>query len=766
MISTSLVKTFVLAKQEEKKLTMEEEAEQRAINEIERLFGSDKSTGTINEREIEALEKSESLDARLKTRIQEELEGFSIGLKLLEKSQENATEIDKLSLEIADICQACDDLFQNYALVKEITTIKRNLKEVIETVKYLKCLKDKVKEVEELLKDEQNLLRVHSIVRTYEMLRLAIEKQIRKFGLPYTADVDPYFQQITQIRQLLTQSIDDIFEEFIERANKRPEILVKIAVITERDRRDRELIKQQSKVENSKIQQYEYDGVDYIQKIQGLVKTAAEKSIYKKFEIADQPWINTSPTMKSLQDYLDELTIASFDADACFPPEYQIKNIYLMSTTTKLYDLFKLWSNSDPDKLGGTVIANTTIISLLKWVTDDFLPTMTRIGVPSDSVPNFYEALRGAQLQYRERIRGKMFEWVPNIAKEDVKQTPSTINNLLYTTAPVDLFGIVKEQIEIAKTSKNSDFIYEVVNALVTPLELYSTVVSKQLKDSLTYNRLTEEQQEETEDVSLPLGYVISIINNSNACIEKTEDMLSKVTEIIGTELADKFDFSTVIGSFDRLIDEACIYIRETIMDDCEVKIKDLFEDEYYGDDDCIEMIAGCIQEYASSDLQPNLLKIYVEDIVDKCVVDLINKYITQLITKKHKFNRKDRTNTGDMIAKDSETINSFLQDFVNKKKLMGHLNVLRGFSQLLKEEADSVRSGYNIILQDYKDCPVEIVRFLISERDDFGSSDKDTAYEGLQNVYDQLNVDFSRIKPTIFSTLQIPSKLNFIKPK
>lgn len=760
MLTQAIYKT--MKGMEEKKMSMEEIAEENAIAAIEAMFGAAESTKQINEKEMEVLERAESLDARLKTCIQEELEGFSIGLQLIEKSKENASEIDKLSIEIADICQACDDLFQNYALVKEITTIKRNLKEVIETVKYLKCLKDKVKDVEEFLKNEQNLLKVHSIVRTYEMLRLAIERQIRRFNLTYAADMDPYFQQINQLRQMLTQCIDDVFETMTECANKTPEILVKIAVITERDRRDKELIRQQAKAENSQIQQYEYDGVDYVKNIQRLVTQAAEESIRKKFQLGPDPCVDTANTMKNLQDYLDEVTVVAFDASPCFPPEYHIRDVYLNASTNKLNELFDGWKSEKNLEN----ITNPTIISVLKWVNDDFIPTMDRIGVSHDQVPDFLVTLRPIQACYRERVRGKMFEWVTNIVKEDCKQTPVTINNLLYTTAPVDLFSIVKEQIEIAKTSKSSEFIFEVVNALVTPLEQYSHLVVAQLKDSLQYNQLSEEEQENAEDKSVPLGYVISIINNCNSCIEKMEATVDMVSDMVGPEIAQKFDFSTVIGSFDHLIDEACMYLKLTVLNDCKETVSQLFDDDYYGMEDYVEMIAGCIQDYASTDFQPNLLKLYVEDIVKGIVTELVNMYITQLVTKKHKFYNNDERKTGDKIAHDADTIRSFLENYMDPTKLSQLLNVFRGFSQLLKEEPESVRSGYGIILQDYKDCPIETIKFLIGERDDFSGSQKDTAVEACMNAWEQANIDIERVKPTIFSRIQPPSKLAFMKQK
>ncbi|ELP87310.1 exocyst complex component, putative [Entamoeba invadens IP1] len=761
---------MMLPKNEERKLTMEEQTDINVNKMIEAMFNTKDSTKTISDHEREILEKSESLDARLKTCIQEELEGFSTGLQLLEKSQENSTEIDRLANEISGICQACDDLFQNYTLVKEITTIRRNLKEVIDTVRYLKTLKDKVKEIEEALKDENNLLRVHSIVRTYEMLRLAIEKQIRKRSLLYGPDVEPYFQQITQIRQFLMQTIEDIFTRFVEHANKTPEILVKVAVITERDRRDREQIKQQAKGEGVKVQEFELQGENYVENIKNYVKTAAEQSIKEKFELTDKPWVNTVPTMKSLQQLLDEITIASFDAAPCFPPDYSLRDVYLIETTEKLKENFEKWCQADPSKLGNDLISNTTIISLLKWINDDFVPTMDRIGADHKNLPDLLVATRGGQLQYKERIKGKMFDWVENIAKSDYKQTPMTINNLLYTTAPVDLFGIVKEQIDIAKTSKSSDFIFEVVNALVPPLEMYSNNVINQLRLSMEKKKEnekkkdksdSEDDKEKEDDDELPLGYVISLINNSNACIDKTETMVEDVGEIVGHELASRFDFSTVTSSFERVIDEACSYLVGIVVSDCQVKIDDLFNDEYYDGDDCVEMIAGCIQEYASGDFAPNLLSIYVEDLVTKILNEVINRYILQLCTKKHKFYNNEKRKTGERVEKDKSTFGEFLKQFIDEKKLEKILNVLRGFSELLKNERDGVFSGYKTILQDYKDCPVEVPKYIVGQREDFSGSDKDEAYKTLESQAADVMLD-PKMKPTIFRNISLPTKFGF----
>ncbi|KAL7715082.1 Exocyst complex component [Entamoeba marina] len=747
--------TGFMPKKVDPKLSVEQLSERNAIARISEYFSGDDSTQKINEIELQILDKSESLDARLKTCMQEKLEGFTISLNLLETSKENAEQINELALKITDVCQSCDELFQNYGLVKQITTIKRNLKEVIDTVKYLKSLKDKVKEIEELLKDEQNLLKVHIIVRTYEMLRLAIEKQIRTNNLQNSAEVDPYFQLITQIRQMLTVAIEDIMESFISFANKSPEILVKIAIISERDRKDKELLRQQSMAENLKIQQYEYDGVDHKETIQNLVRNAAIESIRKKFVVvAYDPLTETQTTIGNLQTVLEEITTVAFDGAPCFPSDYSILEVYLKATVEELHKLFGDWSVNKN-------ITNSSIIGLFKFVNDEYIPTLNRIGIEQNTLPDLIKPLRPAEIQYRERIKGQMYEWVTNIANVDISQQPNNIGGLLYTTAPVDLFSVVKEQIEIARSSKSSHFIFEVVNSLLTPMELYKSRVVSQLKAASLYAQLTEEQKADVPDSSLPLGYVIAMINNANSCIEKTEDLLDSISELIDESYIENLDLSPIITSFDTLIDEVVEFLVHTVLVDCEETIQTLFDDEYYEGNDLMEMIVGCIDEYASNDFGPNLLKIYVTKIVELISEELVIKYVTQLVVKKHKFNRKDEENTGEMIMHDFETMSDVLGNYFDKIKLDKKLNVLRGFASLLSEDENGAQSGYQIILQDYRDCKLDIIKFIINERDDLSGSQKDTVMKGCANILEELGIEPELEKPTIFSKLQLPSKLS-----
>ena len=771
-----------LLNRQEKDLSIEAQARLNAIQQIEALFSAPESTKQINEKEMEIIEKSESLDARLKTCIQEELEGYSIGLSLLEKSQVNASEIDKLSLEIADICQKCDDLFKNYALVKEITTIKRNLKEVIDTVKYLRTLKEKKKEIKTLLENHANIIRAHQIVRAYEMLRSAIEKQIAKFNLPYTADVDPYFQEIVEIRQSLMSTIEDIFKELVDVANKTPEILVKVAVIVERDRRDRELILQKAKADSS--QHYEYETVNYYEMIQKMVVLAAEEFVNKNFENATKPWVNTVQTMQSLQRYLDELTIVSFDADQCFPPEYKIKETYLKVTAEMLYKQFKKWSSTNKQELGEELISNMTIISLLKWVNDDYVPTLNRIGIDPKAVPNFIEALQGAQFQYVQRVKEKMFGWVPNIATEDLKQTPVKINRLAYTTAPVDLFGIVKEQIEMAKQSKSSEFIFQVVNALVIPLEQYPNYVKSQVEEKLNklneqlnskkkkkkssedYDEDENEAKEEDDEDMIDVQYMCAMINNCNKCISNTNEMVENVSSILEPGYGDRFDFSTVEKKFDDLIETCCLAIREKVLADCDEVMNQLFDDEYYDEDNLVELMVGCMDDYCSNDIEDCLLEVYAKQITEQMVREFVDRYLTQLCSKKHKFNKKDRTNTGTMIKKDFEMLSTQMSKHLDIKKLGTILGVINGFGELLEQEPDGVRAGCQAILSEFKDCPIEMMKFIIGERDDFGSSEKDTAYECIENYYENTYINLNNFKPTVLSKIQIPSKFGLPSKK
>ena len=416
----------------------------------------------------------------------------------------------------------------------------------------------------------------------------------------------------------------------------------------------------------------------------------------------------------------------------------------------------------------------------MKWINDDYVPTLHRIGVDEKSVPNFFEALSDAQLQYIQRVKAKMVEWVPNIAVEDAKQTPVKINRLAYTTAPVDLFGIVKEQIEMAKQSKYSDFIFQVVNALVIPLEEYPRHVKAKTEEKLQklYEQLNdkkkkkssededddEQQQNEEDDdeFMIDVQYMCALINNSNKCIENTNEMVENVLTIIPADTyAKRFDFSTVEKQFDTLIETCCKAILEKILADCDEVIKQLFEDEYYDEGDMVEMIAQCMDDYFTNDIKECLLDVYYKQITERTLREFVNRYLTQLITKKHKFNKKDRTNTGTMIKKDYKILVELMGTHITDQSKLGSiLTVINGFGDLIESPADSVKTGAVAILRDFKDCPIELLKYIIDQRDDLGHSDKGVAEEELEKTYDSIVLNLKNFKPTILSQIQPPSKL------
>jgi len=183
-------------------------------------------------------------------------------------------------------------------------------------------------------------------------------------------------------------------------------------------------------------------------------------------------------TIASLNALLAEIETVYYDISPCFPPEYKIVYAYFDVIQNELKELFGEWSSLTgvDEETGKTVFIadNPTIIGLFQSVNDSYYPGLNRLGIYRENIVDLIKPLRNMEIAFRERTKEKMFEWIKNIAKEDAKSQPEKAGGRLYTKSHVDLINLMKQQIEIAETSKSSHFVFEIAFIFKSIRKIYN----------------------------------------------------------------------------------------------------------------------------------------------------------------------------------------------------------------------------------------------------------------------------------------------------
>ena len=396
----------------------------------------------------------------------------------------------------------------------------------------------------------------------------------------------------------------------------------------------------------------------------------------------------------------------------CFPPSYDIYNLYIREYHKSLNETIKKLVAEEPEA--------TVILQLHAWM-KDYRKNMKELQVPPDLLePPLLDGKDQSLIDdYLSLIVRKLDEWSANLMKTEIKefttreQPPELDADGMYgMQGAVIMFQMVNQQVDLAADSGQGAILTRVVedcNRVMRQTQMqWIKIVEAE------YKKQVEKPEEALGGL---VEYIIALANDQIKCADyaealaaRLEPMVSEKYKVVITErLNDAID-----GYLD--VAKKCTQtLIDLIFNDLKPATKQLFAATWY--DGIMRQIVETIRDYMSdyqAYLNSSILDLLVEDLLDAFLIT----YLTALANASKLRMPAATTQIKDDVGEAFQ----FFATVKPAKELEGYFEVVELVLALLEASKSMVFLSYWTFAKRHGPC-LAFVDALMKARDDLDRS-------------------------------------------
>ncbi|THH28000.1 hypothetical protein EUX98_g6185 [Antrodiella citrinella] len=588
------------------------------------------------------LEKEKAtIDARLKSGVKEQLDATRDGLRKLFGTRNNVQTIKDEMSTMDRLCADPQNIVSTFDQISRVSVVHRNFEQTEEMVNNLIEMDSKLDNLEDMLETDSqdilgpapNLLRIHFQINKLEAFRNVTLHQAKKSSQDTRANLVRRFDRLSKLIEAFDQYILGLARNILEivRAGH-PEVVVKFLKIVEIEGKEDEkaiamkLVKKAAKLDVAAKFRSMQANARIIKYYRSKVQKGIIESIKVSFDDAyEQHGGNPSAFLEnSLWIYQDIMRIEE-DVVPCFPPSYEIYNLYIREYHRALNGIVNKIVKSEPEA--------SVLLQLHGWI-KEYKKSMKELNVPPELLePALFDGNEQTLIEdYLKLIVRKLDEWTANLMKTEIEaftareEPPEIDSDGLYgTQGAVILFQMINQQVDLALDSGQGLILSRTVEEVNRVMRSVQDQWSKVL--DAEYKKHTEKPEEVAGGL---VEYCIALANDQLKCADFAETLSGRIEPLV----SEKYS----VAIHDRLNDaiDGCLDVAkkctqvliDMIFNDLKPAMKLLFQASWY--DGIIAQIVETMRDYMTdyqTYLNTSLFDLLVEDLLDSFLV----MYITAL---------------------------------------------------------------------------------------------------------------------------------------
>ncbi|CAI4211541.1 unnamed protein product [Parascedosporium putredinis] len=434
--------------------------------------------------------KKTTVDDRLRGGLREQLEttqsgmsGLTDGLKTVQQIKDEMTKIDKL-------CSESQNIIKDIGTINFVSQAHRNFGAVETMRKNLETFNERLGAVEKMLREDD----------------------ADRENMP---NLLPTHYELTQLRNIR----DDAMEQ-IQRPTTR----------ACREERPKVLALQQA-LKDHKEMAARFQGItDGAKQVRGYKEKFLEAirlSAEQQFAEAKQQFLDDPTKLeKTMKWYFNDLNAVKIGMSPLMPKKWKILKMY-GNVYHKLMRDTLVATIDDPDT------SSATTLEIVGWP-EKYYKKMTKLGFKLDELKPHVIDDREAELvrDFRQLIIKYLDEWIERIFKSEQKDFAernvegSNLDQDEYgyfrTRNLVDLWRMMREQIDVAANSQRADVVEGVIDAMLQRLRARQQTWQKMLEDEAA--RFEGASQENLEGFQPLQDWLVATANDQIACIDDNEE--------------------------------------------------------------------------------------------------------------------------------------------------------------------------------------------------------------------------------------------------
>lgn len=320
--------------------------------------------------------------------------------------------------------------------------------------------------------------------------------------------------------------------------------------------------------------------------------------------------------------YQDIIRIES-DVVPCFPPDYDIYSLYVREYHKATNATIKRLVASEPDA--------SVLLTLFEWL-KEYKKSMKELNVPPEHLePALMDGKEQSLIEdYLQLIVRKLDEWSTNLMKTEIaeftkrEEPPELDSDGMYgTQGAVILFQMVNQQVDLATESGQGAILARVVGETNRVMRGIQDQWVKAIESEF------KKQMEKPEEVAGGLvEYCIALANDQIKSADFAEALLARLEPLVSEKYRVTINerLNDAIDGYLDVAKKCTQTLIDIIFNDLKPATKGLFQQGWY--DGIMRQIVETIRDYMTdyqSYLNPTLLELLVEDLIDSFLVVYIN---------------------------------------------------------------------------------------------------------------------------------------------
>ncbi|KIW01185.1 uncharacterized protein PV09_07467 [Verruconis gallopava] len=699
--------------------------------------------------------KKSAIDSQLRLGLQEQLSITQTGIGSINEGQRTIEAIRTEMQKIDKLCAEAQNMINDFPHINLVAQTHRNfslveeMKNIIETFALrLENIERMLKEDDTMLESQPNLLQIH-----YELTQLRDAKDaaleqvkeheggqelINNLQLPYGGTLQDCFNRLSECVEWFDEHIGLVCINLVQLVQQSNDsLVVRLAtIIHEEEKNDKKAKALQDAQQEYKEIASRFKAITsgkkevrgYKEKFIKAIEAYAENQLDESNQAFEEDPENID---KSFRWYFNDLIAVKQGMQRLMPKKWKIFQTYVQIYHKQLHD----WLIS---RIDSPDLRPPQILAIVNWE-EKYYKKMAKLGVSDDWMRPHLIDSRGPDLirEYRQLIVRTVDEWMSRMQTTDTANFTARDENALdqdenggfRTKTLSDMWRMLREQLEVAKTSKRTDILEGVIEAMFRALQsrqrMWEQLVDTELAKYSESNSSSEGYQGLQD-------WLIAIANDQVACIDDGDGseaaqgyltrFANEISPVLSPEYAPKaaqqieslregyIDLSThCLSAFATLV----------VLIDFRPLLPEFFTPAWYGKKGMGQAIST-FEDYLS-DYTPVLHPLLQDILAEELSTELLIKYLSAVHNKGAKFRRTDPF--VDKIRDDVVTVFNFYENLPCGDAVKQKWRAVECLVDLLEVEKASVPDVYESVKRGYWDVGMGWVEACLRARDDFDRS-------------------------------------------
>ncbi|PWY87263.1 exocyst complex component Sec6 [Aspergillus sclerotioniger CBS 115572] len=707
----------------------------------------DKITGL----KAEYSRKKAAVDAQLREGLRDQLETVQRSINALTEGQRQVSKTKDELQGIDKLCAESQTSVEDFSQIDRLAKVQRNFEATLMMKKGLENFSEDLAVVEDLLREDDedlenqpNLLRAHMHISKLRDFRDEAMDQIRKAQDPSSEEtLADYFQGL--------DSVIDWFDDHLGTAcmnliplvqSDNPSMVVRLAVVVMNEEKNDDTVRA--------LQEAQKDHQDLADRFKSMnvgpktVRGYKEKFLkaiefyaQNQFEATKEDFLAEPDQLdKSFRWFFNDLYTVQQGMQALVPKKWKIYKTYTDIYHRMMHDFF-IGLINDPE------LPADNLLAIIHW-TEKYYKKMNKLGwKQSDLKPNILDDREPELIrQWQNIIIRAVEDWTNRIAETDrkgfVERIPDSLDTnpegCFRTKTLPDMWRMLHEQIMASGASSRTDVVEGIIDAMFRVLKGRQTAWQTLIDEECAKYKAPGGDQ--LDGLQLLQDWLVAVANDQIACIDDNEETgqlgyLTRFKRDFETIVDPKYMASQAIPELDALRDgyvdlsTYCLtqFVEVIFAVDFRSTIPDFFTQKWYGDF-AIKRITSTFEDYMadySPVLHPSLTDILVEELSDELLV----RYLSSVRNRGVKFRHQTDPYT-DKFKDDVLTVFAFFQNYPDSfaGTIKQKWRLVDWLVRLLEtEKGPTLVSVYENFKTEYWDLQLSWVEAVLRTRDDFERS-------------------------------------------